>query len=90
ARLDSTLRALAGHFQIHADASGEARERAPEGRLRAEVAPVGRGISLRLVVTPLGPLGPRLAPGSGRARLMATVGGETLVTHRDVDAELAH
>ncbi|SDC47122.1 Helicase conserved C-terminal domain-containing protein [Cupriavidus sp. YR651] len=90
ARLDSTLRALAGHFQIHADASGEARERAPEGRLRAEVAPVGRGISLRLVVTPLGPLGPRLAPGSGRTRLMATVGGETLVTHRDVDAELAH
>jgi len=90
ARLDSTLRALAGHFQIHADSSGEARERDPESRLRAEVAPVGRGISLRLVVTPLGPLGPRLAPGQGRAQLMATLGGETLVTQRDLDAELAH
>ncbi|WP_235844648.1 DEAD/DEAH box helicase [Cupriavidus agavae] len=90
ARLDSTLRALAGHFQIHADRAGEAREREPETRLRAEVAPVGRGISLRLVVTPLGPLGPRLAPGHGRAQLMATLGGETLVTTRDLDAELAH
>jgi len=90
ARLDSTLRALAGHFQIHADSSGEARLREPESRLRAEVAPVGRGISLRLVVTPLGAMGPRLAPGAGRADLMATVGGEALSTRRDLDAELAH
>jgi len=90
ARLDSTLRALAGHFQIHADSSGEARERDPESRLRAEVAPVGRGISLRLVVTPLGVLGPRLAPGHGRAQLMATIGGETQVTHRDLDVEQAN
>jgi len=90
ARLDSTLRTLAGHFQIHADSSGEARERDPESRLRAEVAPVGRGISLRLVVTPLGPLGPRLAPAHGRAQLMATIGGDTLVTHRDLAAEQAH
>lgn len=90
ARLDGTLRALASHFQIHADSSGEAREREPESRLRAEVAPVGRGISLRLVVTPLGAVGPRLVPGHGRAQLMATLGGETLVTYRDLDAELAH
>ncbi|KAI3592498.1 DNA/RNA helicase, SNF2 family [Cupriavidus sp. U2] len=90
ARLDSTLRALAGHFQIHADSSGQARERDPESRLRAEVAPVGRGISLRLVVTPLGPLGPRMAPAHGRAQLMATIGGDTLVTHRDLAAEQAH
>ncbi|RLK35613.1 DEAD/DEAH box helicase [Cupriavidus plantarum] len=90
ARLDGTLRALAGHFQIHADGAGDARERDPESRLRAEVAPVGRGISLRLVVTPLGALGPRLAPGHGRAQLMATIGAETLTTRRDLDAELAH
>lgn len=90
ARLDTTLRALAGHFQIHADSSGEARLREPETRLRAEVAPVGRGIGLRLVVTPLGPMGPRLAPGAGRAQLMATVAGEAMATERDLDAELAH
>ncbi|WP_454710111.1 DEAD/DEAH box helicase [Cupriavidus nantongensis] len=89
ARLDQTLRALAGQFQIQADAAAGTRAVEAETRLRAEVAPVGRGISLRLVVTPLGPLGPRLAPGAGRERLMATVRGETLSTQRDLDAELA-
>ncbi|WP_442784894.1 DEAD/DEAH box helicase [Cupriavidus sp. SS-3] len=89
ARLDQTLRALAGQFQIQADAAAGSRAVEAEARLRAEVAPVGRGISLRLVVTPLGPLGPRLAPGAGRERLMATVRGETLSTQRDLDAELA-
>ncbi|SPA13569.1 putative DNA/RNA Helicase [Cupriavidus taiwanensis] len=89
ARLDQTLRALAGQFQIQADAGAGSRAVEAEARLRAEVAPVGRGISLRLVVTPLGPLGPRLAPGAGRERLMATVRGETLSTQRDLDAELA-
>ncbi|CAG9169824.1 RNA polymerase-associated protein RapA [Cupriavidus pampae] len=125
-RLDAALRGLAGRFEVHADATGDARELAAESRLRAEVAPVGRGISLRLVVTPLGAAGPRMAPGAGRARLMATIGGasgsaasgagrgaadgraggaqgtnaaggpgvwiggEVLVTERDLDAELAH
>ncbi|SPK73399.1 protein of unknown function [Cupriavidus taiwanensis] len=76
ARLDQTLRALAGQFQIQADAAAGARAVEAEARLRAEVAPVGRGISLRLVVTPLGPLGPRLAPGAGRARHLAAAGGD--------------
>ncbi|SPC07073.1 DEAD/DEAH box helicase [Cupriavidus taiwanensis] len=89
ARLDQTLRALAGQFQVQADAAAGSRTVEAEPRLRAEVAPVGRGISLRLVVTPLGPLGPRLAPGAGRERLMAAVRGETLSTQRDLDAELA-
>ena len=88
-QLDATLRKLAGHFQVHADHTGAAREVEPDARLRAEVAPYGKGVTLRLVVTPLGPLGPRLAPGHGRERLMATVRGETLVTQRDLDAEMA-
>lgn len=88
-RLDQTLRALAGQFRVQADAAAGSRTVEAEPRLRAEVAPVGRGISLRLVVTPLGPLGPRLAPGAGRERLMAAVRGETLSTRRDLDAELA-
>lgn len=89
AQLDRTLRALAGHFQVHADQAAGTRAVEAEARLRAEVAPVGRGISLRLVVMPLGPLGPRLAPGAGRERLMAAVRGETLATQRDLEAELA-
>ncbi|WP_240745923.1 DEAD/DEAH box helicase [Cupriavidus oxalaticus] len=93
AQLDRTLRALAGHFQVHADQAAGSRTVEAEARLRAEVAPIGgvagRGITMRLVVTPLGQLGPRLAPGAGRERLMAAVRGETLVTQRDLDAELA-
>jgi len=89
-QIDRTLRALAGHFQVSSDVTGATRELDTESRLRAEVAPLGRGISLRLVVTPLGPAGPRLAPGGGRERLMATVRGETLATRRDLEAELAH
>ncbi|MCY1345137.1 hypothetical protein D9M69_311890 [compost metagenome] len=93
AQLDRTLRALAGHFQVHADQAAGTRPVEAETRLRAEVAPIGgvagRGITMRLVVTPLGQLGPRLAPGAGRERLMAAVRGETLVTQRDLDAELA-
>ncbi|MDK2656893.1 DEAD/DEAH box helicase [Cupriavidus sp. LEh21] len=92
-QLDRTLRALAGHFQVHADQAAGTRPVEAEARLRAEVAPIGgvagRGITMRLVVTPLGQLGPRLAPGAGRERLMAAVRGETLVTQRDLDAELA-
>ncbi|AOY91667.1 DNA helicase [Cupriavidus sp. USMAA2-4] len=90
AELDGALRALAAHFQVQADQGGLAFEVAPEHRLRAELAPHGRGVALRLVVTPLGPLGPRLAPGAGRERLLATIQGETRATRRDLAAEQAH
>lgn len=90
AQLDATLRALSGHFQVHSDHDGSARELDTESRLRAELSPLGEGLALRLVVTPLGPLGPRLAPGGGRERLMAAVKGESLATVRDLKAELAH
>ncbi|MGO4829288.1 DEAD/DEAH box helicase [Cupriavidus sp. 2KB_15] len=89
-QLDATLRALSGHFQVHSDHGGGTRELETESRLRAELAPLGEGLALRLAVTPLGPLGPRLAPGSGRERLMAAVQGETLATQRDLAAELAN
>ena len=90
AQLDATLRALSGHFQVHSDHDGSARELETESRLRAELSPLGEGLALRLVVTPLGPLGPRLAPGSGRERLMAAVKGESLATVRDLKSELTH
>lgn len=89
-QLDATLRALSGHFQVHSDLGGGTRELETESRLRAELAPLGEGLALRLVVTPLGPLGPRLAPGGGRERLMAAVRGESLATQRDLAAELAN
>ena len=87
--LEQALRVLAGHFQVHADHAEAAREVPPESKLRAELSPTGESLMLRLVVAPLGPDGPRLAPGSGRSRLMAVVGGESVGTRRDLEAERA-
>lgn len=90
AELDKTLQSLAAHFQIHADAAQAARQVPAESRLRAELAPCGEALTLRLVATPLGTDGPRLPPALGRKRLMAAIGGETLGTERDLAAEQAH
>jgi hypothetical protein len=90
ADLDKTLQALAGHFQVHADAAQASRQVPSESRLRAELAPVGESLSLRLVAAPLGADGPRLPVGSGRLRLMAAIGGETLGTERNLAAEKKH
>jgi superfamily II DNA or RNA helicase len=87
--LEQALRALAGHFQVQADHAQAAREVPPESRLRAELSPLGESLMLRLVVAPLGPEGPRLVPGVGRARLMAAIGGESVGTRRDLAAERA-
>lgn len=90
ADLDKTLQALAGHFQVHADAAQASRQVESESRLRAELAPVGEALSLRLVAAPLGADGPRLPVGSGRLRLMAAIGGETVGTERNLAAEKKH
>ncbi len=90
AELQQALHALAGHFHIQSDHAEAAREIAAEARLRAELAPVGESLMLRLVAAPLGPDGPRLMPGSGRARIMAAVKGETVGAQRDLVAERAH
>ncbi|MBS1158387.1 MAG: Non-specific serine/threonine protein kinase [Proteobacteria bacterium] len=90
ADLDKTLQALASHFQVQADAAQASRQVASESRLRAELAPVGESLSLRLVAAPLGADGPRLPVGSGRVRLMAAMGGETLGTERNLAAEKQH
>lgn len=90
AELQKTLQALSGHFQVHADSAQASRQVQPESRLRAELAPVGDFLSLRLVVAPLGEDGPRLPAGSGRVRLMAAIGAETLGTQRDLAVEKRH
>ena len=87
--LQQTLQSLAAHFQIHSDHTEASREITAESRLRAELAPIGESLMLRLVVAPLGVDGPRLMPGSGRARIMAAVKGETVGAQRDLKAERA-
>lgn len=88
--LQRTLRALAPHFQVLGEGAQAGREVVAESRLRAELAPAGEDLTLRLVAAPLGPAGPRLAPASGRARIMAAIDGEALGTRRDLQAERGH
>jgi superfamily II DNA or RNA helicase len=89
-QLDEVLRSLGAQFRIHSDAGANAREVIAETRLRAELTPEGDGLTLRLVVAPFGPGGPRVNPGSGRTRLIAAVDGETLAARRDLAAERSH
>ncbi len=88
--LQETLLVLASHFHIQSDQTQAARELSADPRLRAELAPSGEGVLLRLVVAPLGLEGPRFMPGHGHAQVMAAVQGETLGAQRDLGAEKAH
>lgn len=93
AELRSVLRSLSGYFQVHADGLqhlAEVTTVQADTLLRAELAPHGNGINLRLVAAPLGARGPRSTPGQGRAHLIATVGARTLGTERDLARERAH
>ncbi len=96
AQLQQVLAGLGTHFRIHADDDTPAqamRELPAESRLRAELTPVGAGLQLRLVAAPFGDEhradGPRLVPGQGRARIVATLRGEALGVRRDLAAEQA-
>lgn len=89
--LQPVLERLGQHFQIHSDQQVEhARLVEADPRLRAELTPQGDGLRVRLVVTPLGDKGPRLAPGQGRAAVVASVEGETLTAQRRLEAERSH
>ena len=97
AQLQEVLTGLGSHFRIHADDAGAAqaaREIDAESRLRAELQPVGDGLQLRLVATPFGAdyaaVGPRLIPGRGRARVVATLKGESVGVQRDLQREREH
>jgi superfamily II DNA or RNA helicase len=90
AELAKTLHALATHFHVHADSAQATRQVSCDSRLRAELSPLGDALSLRLVVAPLGPDGPRLPAAAGRLRLMAVRGSETVGTERDLNNERQH
>ncbi|MDP1650221.1 MAG: DEAD/DEAH box helicase [Rubrivivax sp.] len=89
AELDTALRVLAGHFQLHSDAAA-GQEVPGDNRLRAQLSPQGDALHLRLVVQPFGSFGPQIAPGLGRARVITLHEGLSLATQRDLKVELAH
>ena len=89
AELEGALRVLAGHFQLHSDATA-GQEVAAEPRLRALLSPQGDGLQLRLLVQPFGSFGPAALPGQGRARVLMLHEGLNLATQRDLAAEQQH
>ena len=89
AELDAALKVLAGHFQLHSDASA-GQEVASESRLRAVLSPQGEGLQLRLLAQPFGDFGPLVEPGHGRERLLALHEGLNLATRRDLKVEASH
>ncbi len=88
--LRDILQGLARQFQVLGDSDVASREVAAETRLRAELATVGQGLSLRLVAAPLGEAGPRLKPAAGRARIIAMIGDGTVGVRRDLAVEQTH
>ncbi len=89
AELEGALRVLAGHFQLHSDATA-GQEVEAEPRLRALLSPHGEGLQLRLLVQPFGSFGPAVLPGQGRNRLLTLHEGLNLATQRDLAAEGTH
>ena len=87
--LEGALRVLAGHFQLHSDATA-GQEVDAEPRLRALLSPHGDGLQLRLLVQPFGSFGPAVLPGQGRPRLLTLHEGLNLATQRDLAAESTH
>ena len=89
AELESALRVLAGHFQLHSDATA-GQEWPSDARLRALLSPQGQALQLRLVAQPFGDFGPAVLPGQGRERLLTLHEGLHLATQRKLEQEAAH
>jgi len=85
--LQAAMPALSAHFRLRAEQAPGTRSVIATGGLRAELAPAGAGVRLRVVSAPLGARGPRLAPGSGRADVVAPIDGEMCAVRRDLARE---
>ena len=87
--LSRAIESAARFFQVHSAVASALPEVAADASLRAELAPAGDGLRLRLAVQPFSNAGPRYAPGVGGARVIAEVAGERRAALRDLRAEQA-
>jgi superfamily II DNA or RNA helicase len=86
-QLARAMEAAARFFEVHSAARTAAAEAPGDPAVHAELSPAGSGVRLRLGVRPLGPEGPRYAPGQGGMRVIAEVRGERRAVVRDLAAE---
>jgi superfamily II DNA or RNA helicase len=85
--LKHAVGAVAHLFEVHSEVESAVPEVAADATIRAELAPAGTGLRLRLAVRPFGEDGPRYAPGEGGARVLAHIKGERRGAVRDLAAE---
>ncbi len=89
-RAIAALSAVAGTMEVDTqlDIAPTSAERLdPDRRVRLRLRRRGAGLVVRAVITPLGASGPAFLPGEGRSAVSADIGGRTVRTRRDLDAE---
>ena len=90
AQVMAAITAVSPHVTIHSDVAGEnaaAETMEPDSRLQIMLRPSSGGLSLEIVMLPLGEGGPRFLPGRGGATVIAEVQGKKLQTSRKLEAE---
>lgn len=90
AQVLAAMTAVSPHVAIHSDVAGEnaaAETVEAQSSLQIMLRPHLGGISLELLLLPLGEAGPRFFPGRGGATVIAEVKGKTLQTSRDLALE---
>lgn len=90
AQVMAAITAISPHVTIHTDVAGEnaaAEIVEPDSRLRIMLRPNAAGLSMEVVLLPLGDNGPRFIPGRGGATVITEVQGKKLQTSRKLEFE---
>ena len=90
AQVMAAITAVSPHVAIHSDVAGEntaAETVEADSRLQILLRPHTGGLSLELLLLPLGEGGPRFFPGRGGATVIAEVKGKKLQTSRKLEDE---
>lgn len=89
-KIVQVIDALAGNITIHSDIEGGSdtvSEAKADSTLHVQLAPLGQGLKLSMVVRPLGEEGPSYSPGSKGKNVIARVNGIQMKTTRDLNIE---
>jgi len=90
AQVMAAITAVSPHVAVHSDVAGAnaaAETVEPDNRLQIMLRPTAAGLSMELVLLPLGEGGPRFFPGRGGATVIAEVNGTKLQTSRKLGDE---
>ncbi len=90
AQVMAAITAVSPHVTIHSDVAGEnaaAETVEPDSRLQIMLRPSSGGLSLEIVLLPLGEAGPRFLPGRGGATVITEIQGKKVQTSRKLEVE---